>query len=101
MAYLLEKGKIVQQNLGYAHDLLVKIAEKKNPRAMNNLGVLYFTRTDFFVKKLGERNLDKKAFELFKEASEQGYFKAYTNLGICYEKGRGAPKDMEKARQCV
>ncbi|CAK6956603.1 death ligand signal enhancer [Scomber scombrus] len=37
------------------------------------------------------------AFTCFLAAAQQGYCKAQFNTGVCYEKGRGVRKDMEKA----
>lgn len=38
------------------------------------------------------------AFTCFLAAAQQGYCKAQFNTGVCYEKGRGVRKDMEKVR---
>ncbi len=89
LAFLLENGKYVAKDMKEAYKLL-KIAAKKNfPRALNNLGIMFF-------KSPNESN-DKKAFEYFQRAADQGYPKAFTNLGICYEKGRGAQKSLSNA----
>lgn len=42
-------------------------------------------------------NNEQKAFDCFKEATEQGYTKAFVSLGICYDKGKGVLKDPQKA----
>ena len=40
---------------------------------------------------------DKKAFELYTLASNQGFSDAQHNLAVCYEKGFGCQKDEKKA----
>ena len=94
LAYLLENGKYVQKNINHAYDLLLKAAEKKNPRGLNNLGTMYFHNTAPSSKKVSN---EQKAFECFKEATDQGYAKAFVSLGICYDKGKGVLKDSQKA----
>ncbi|XP_039630194.1 death ligand signal enhancer [Polypterus senegalus] len=37
------------------------------------------------------------AFSCFRMAASQGYSKAQFNVGVCYEKGKGAQKNIEKA----
>nr|XP_056718833.1 death ligand signal enhancer [Euleptes europaea] len=50
---------------------------------------------------LGLEHLQKRqhrtAFSFFKLAADQNYSKAQFNVGLCYEHGRGAEKDMAKA----
>ena len=38
-----------------------------------------------------------KAFEWFQKGAEQGCAQAQNNLGICYESGRGTPRNADKA----
>lgn len=44
-----------------------------------------------------KRDNYEEAFTCFLAAAKQGYSKAQFNTGVCYEKGRGVNKDMEKA----
>lgn len=93
LAFLLENGKYVAKDMKEAYKLL-KIAAKKNfPRALNNLGIMFFKSP----APQGNDSNDKKAFEYFQRAADQGYPKAFTNLGICYEKGRGVQKSLINA----
>ena len=86
----------MEKNIQEAHKLYQKASNHNFPRAVNNLGILYFR--NLLPEKTKGQN-DKKALECFKLASEQGYLKSYTNLGICYEKGRGVNQDFEKAKR--
>jgi len=77
LAFLLENGKYVDKDIKEAHKLL-KVAAKKNfPRALNNLGIMFFNNV---VSEDSESN-DRKAFEYFMRAADQGYPKAFANLG--------------------
>ena len=40
-----------------------------------------------------------KAVELYEKSATSGYSVAMYNCGICYEKGRGVTKDLNKARE--
>jgi len=67
--------------------------EKKDPEAINHLGLKYF---------FGEVGLQKnvrKAIELYTEAAELGSTDALFNLGVAYDFGEGAQKDETKAVQ--
>ncbi|XP_047441811.1 death ligand signal enhancer isoform X2 [Mugil cephalus] len=44
-----------------------------------------------------KREKYEEAFPCFLAAAKQGYSKAQFNTGVCYEKGRGVNKDVEKA----
>jgi len=37
------------------------------------------------------------AYECFQKAAKQGYAPAQFNLGFCYEKGQGVPRNFTKA----
>jgi TPR repeat protein len=105
LAYLLENGKYVNKDVREAYKLLKIAADRHFPRALNNLGIMLFN--NLIQDKEGAN--DRKAFEYFQRAADQGYAKAFTNLGkfttilmlkllgICYEKGRGISKSMLKA----
>lgn len=40
----------------------------------------------------------REAFMCFQAAAQQGYSKAQFNTAVCYEKGRGVDKDIDKVR---
>ena len=81
LAYFLENGKYVQKDINEAHKLVKRAADFYYPRALNNLGSMYFKG---LISDKGRPN-DQKAFEYFKLAADQGYPKAFTNLGILIE----------------
>ncbi len=90
-AYMLSDETILPVNYEKAVKYYQILADKKNARAMNNLAVLY--ENGYGV----EKNLHK-AFELFKEATENGGNSLeFSNLGNCYFYGRGTEKDYQKA----
>mmetsp|Transcript_7202 Transcript_7202/g.6476 ORF Transcript_7202/g.6476 Transcript_7202/m.6476 type:complete len:442 (-) Transcript_7202:327-1652(-) len=94
LAYILENGLFgVKKDFKKAWEKLLRAKERRNPRALNNLGIMYYKK----VIPDNRGNHEERAFECFREAANQGYIKAYTSLGICYETGRGAPKNLEKA----
>lgn len=95
LAYFLENGKYVQRDINEAHKLVKRAADFYYPRALNNLGSMYFKG---LISDKGRPN-DQKAFEYFKLAADQGYPKAFTNLGICYEKGIAVPKNLLRAQE--
>ena len=45
----------------------------------------------------GIKKDERKAFEWYKEAAEQGYAEAQNSLGVCYYNGEGVEKDESKA----
>ena len=62
-----------------------------NPRAMNDLGALYYG---------GDRGFEQdftKAVRLYRMAAERGERHAQENLGYCYYYGRNMERDYEKA----
>lgn len=66
-------------------------AEKGDPKAQYKLAWIYYD---------GNANVavDKsKAVELFSKSAIQGYSKAQSMLGYCYEQGIGSVKDLERA----
>jgi len=93
LAYMFENGTYVKKDIPQAERLL-KIAGETFffPRALNNLGSLYYNE----LIKVRPSN-DEKAFEKFKQAAFLGYPKAITNLGICHEKGKAVPRSRGKA----
>lgn len=79
-----------QGNFDQAHALWLIEAEKGDPVAQFNLGVMY-SRGD------GVPQDEKKVAIWYHLAAEQGYADAQHNLGIMYEKGLGLPRDFKEA----
>jgi TPR repeat protein len=52
---------------------------------MNALGSLFYNEMKEY----------DQAAEWFRKASERGYTRAMTNLGICYELGHGVERDWD------
>ena len=51
-----------------------------------------------FAKGYGVVMDEKKSFEGYKKAAEQGHSKAQYNLGVMYIIGSGAPKSLSDAK---
>ena len=77
LAFLLENGKYMQKDINEAQRLLKRAAELYYPRGLNNLGSMYYKG---LITDEGRPN-EQKAFQYFKLAADQGYPKAFTNLG--------------------
>ena len=91
LAYLLSNENLLEPNYERAAHYYQLLAEKKNHSAMNNLAILYESG------KGVEKN-SKKAFELYKEATENGGRTiAFSNLASCYFYGTGTEVDYKKA----
>ncbi len=91
VAYMLASEVMLAPNYEKAAQYYQILAEKKNARAMNNLAVQYE------LGKGVEKNL-QKAFELFKEATENGGESLeFSNLANCYFWGSGTDVDYAKA----
>ncbi len=72
----------------------LKAAEQGYARAQANIGDRYY---------MGNRGLpedDKEAVKWYRRASEQGSAWALARLGLCYERGRGVPKNYVEAYAC-
>lgn len=109
-----------------AHGLWQQLAEQSDPRAMNNLGVLYDKGQGFsqdpalaafwFLKSAegghaaGMSNLGRlleqgrglprdpvQAAKWFRKAADQGLAEAQYNLAVLYEQGRGLEKSDREA----
>ena len=46
------------------------------------------------------RQSDKEAFKCYKQAAAAGEPDGMYRLGLCYERGRGAPGDGDRAQRC-
>lgn len=73
-----------------AYDIWSVLAETGNPRAQNNMGVLYTSG------QAVERDVPT-AIEWFRKSAEQGYALAMGNLGDTFFRGDGVPQDYEEA----
>lgn len=70
-----------------------KAVAQNHPGAMVNLGNL-------FLEGKGVAKNPAKAFELYRQAADQGGLIAVHNMGFCYYNGIGVKKDFQKAFQC-
>ena len=61
-----------------------------NGYILNFIAAIYFEGNGLKVNK-------RKAVELYKEASDIGFYEATSNLGFCYYYGNGVRKDLKKA----
>ena len=77
----------MEKNLGELNiNDLISLSNEGNVDAMDKLGVRY-------SNALGVEKDEKKAFELFKKASEKNCINAKHNLAICYRDGIGTEQD--------
>ena len=67
--------------------------EKKDPEAINHLGVTYC------YGSIGLQKDMRKAVELWTEAAELGSIDALNSLGDAYRRGEGVQQDSEKAAE--
>ena len=83
--------KFAQQgDFDQAHAVWLVEAEKGDPVAQFNLGVMY-------SKGDGVLQNEKEVARWYHLAAEQGYADAQHNLGVMYEKGLGLPRDFKEA----
>ena len=66
------------------------LAEQGDPRAQNNLGMMY-------ADGRGVPQDDQEAVKWSRLAAKQGFTEAQYNLGVMYEEGRGLPQDYQQA----
>lgn len=88
--WIMGKECLKSKDYENAYYYFYKSAEMGNPKAQNDLGLLY---------KYGkgvEKSL-KKSVEYFKKAADQEYEDAQYNLGLAYESGLGVAIDSEAA----
>jgi len=69
-------------------------AEKCDPDAQNNLGVMY-------QNGRGVRQDDSQAVRWYRKAAEQGYASAQNNLGLMYVNGEGVPQAVKWFRKAA
>lgn len=96
LAFLYENGLVGEPNYLRAQELYKTAIELKNARAMNNLASMYLKDV---VPNVSKSQLEKDAFDLYERSADLGYVKGLTNLGICYLKGIGVPKDSVNAKK--
>lgn len=74
----------------------IKLAELGVAQAQYDLGLSYFSNTDF--ESGGNFILDfSQAVKWYLRSAEQGHIEAQVQLGICYANGLGVDKDENKA----
>lgn len=78
------------------------VSEEENlEEAAQNLRDVGDTSVPVILNIIGLQNANndnyEEAFTCFLAAAELGYTKAQFNTGVCYEKGRGVGRDVEKA----
>ncbi|CAI2385066.1 unnamed protein product [Moneuplotes crassus] len=84
-AQIYEKG---EHSVKVDKDRALKIYEEVSfdDQALNSIGAILYERGQY-----------KRSAEYFRKASEKGNIESISNLGICYELGRGAHKDVNRA----
>uniref|UniRef100_M3XHD5 DAP3 binding cell death enhancer 1 n=1 Tax=Latimeria chalumnae TaxID=7897 RepID=M3XHD5_LATCH len=74
---------------------------KSLEEAASNLQVVTESSVQAVLNILGLQNVHaseyEMAFSYFMMAAKQGYSKAQYNVGVCFERGSGVPKDLWKA----
>jgi TPR repeat protein len=83
-------GEGIKQDYDAARGWFEKAAEKKNPRAEFNLGVMYY-------RGEGVKQDYPKAKQYFASAGGQGFQEAAFNLGVMNAKGEGGQADIGQA----
>ena len=114
LAGMYAKGYGVVMDEKKSFDWYKKSAEQGHPKAQYNLGVMYiigsgtpkslsdakhwFNLAGMFAKGYGVVMDEKKSFDWYKKAAEQGHPKAQYNLGVMYIIGSGTPKSLSDAK---
>jgi len=89
LAVCFEQGKGTEVDLAEAKRWYRKGVDRGEAQSRNNLAGL-----------LGAEGRHRESFELVKLSAQQGYAVSETNLGLCYEFGRGTSRNPEEARRC-
>lgn len=123
-----EDAKVAYDKGDYATALQLyrPLAERGNPRAQSNLGVMYargqavpqdYQQAVFWYRKAADQDNAIAQFNLgvmydegrgvpqdfvqatawYRKAADQGYAEAQSNLGLMYELGQGVPQDFVQA----
>lgn len=81
-----------------AYRCFKQASEEGHAEATYKLG-LYFGQNYMGGMRRTPHILFVKQFECFSKAVEMGYIPALLAVGLCYEKGEGVDKDIEKAKE--
>jgi len=84
-------GIVISKDMKMATEWFTRAATAGNGLAMNFLGTLYLG---------GEPKEPEKAAEWFRKGAEAGDIGSTVNLGYCYQKGLGVPRNAGIATQC-
>ena len=76
---------------------LIKLTNEGNLEAQCELAREYYYHFEPGMSKDDVKKGAKKGFDLWKDAAEKGYTKAYAPLAFCYYNGSGIEKDYKKA----
>ena len=82
---------LLQINMLYASESLVKDAERGDAVAQYNLGVMYSAGK-------GVQQDVAQAINWYRMAAEQGLAAAQHNLGVMYKEGKGVPRDYAQGK---
>lgn len=93
---ILTKEKSNINEISYELKNTIKLAELGVAQAQYELGLSYFSNTDFesggnFIKDYSQ------AVKWYSKSAEQGHIEAQVQLGICYANGLGVDKNNDKA----
>ena len=91
LALCYNEGKGVPQDISAAFPYFLKAAQGGMAEAQNMVGRYYEEGFDGAVKNTAE------AVQWYQKAADQGLAVASWNLALCYEAGRGVPKDKNTA----
>eukprot|EP00825_Cyclidium_porcatum_P026885 TRINITY_DN2888_c0_g1_i1.p1 TRINITY_DN2888_c0_g1~~TRINITY_DN2888_c0_g1_i1.p1 ORF type:complete len:529 (+),score=74.31 TRINITY_DN2888_c0_g1_i1:394-1980(+) len=105
LGYMYEKGYkskatgnvIIPQDLAQAKSHYLEAIKQLYPRAMNNYGALLLN--DSYNSEEEYQKGMQQAVYWFEQCRDLEYDKGIFNLGLCYEKGKGVPKDLAKAQK--
>uniref|UniRef100_H3AVN0 DAP3 binding cell death enhancer 1 n=1 Tax=Latimeria chalumnae TaxID=7897 RepID=H3AVN0_LATCH len=96
-----EQAKADSQNPGTVLPPQKEDLNKSLEEAASNLQVVTESSVQAVLNILGLQNVHaseyEMAFSYFMMAAKQGYSKAQYNVGVCFERGSGVPKDLWKA----
>ncbi|MBR5640374.1 MAG: sel1 repeat family protein [Muribaculaceae bacterium] len=90
LGLLYQDGEGVEQDIEKAAYWFEKAAMQGHPGGMNNIAAIYFNEGKY-----------ENAIPWLEMATKTEYVEALYNLAICYEKGYGVEKDIEKAKSLL
>ncbi len=124
VGYMYKNGDGVPRNLSEAqkwfrmaapkfYDLSKKLMKSGNKQCVNffetlidmdilpyNVYSIFHLGAIYYYGEGGQNTDFSKSFRYFTLAAEKDNHPAWYYLGLCYEYGRGTPKDMTKAKEC-